>query len=125
MDLGADRFILLQELKLHIGQPESDEATDAGSVFFYGQGDHYFTATILLSNPEVSTFIGYSFPNATTGELPSNAFKIVLTAKDNTTKTIACTSVVPETDIEKPIEGGTKISLRFRITTTMPSSVVT
>lgn len=34
LDLGANRYILLQELKFHTGRPESRESTDASSSIF-------------------------------------------------------------------------------------------
>lgn len=124
LDLGSDRYILLQELKFHVGRSESRESTGSSSVYFYGQHDNYFTATILLSSPEIATYLNYTLLDAN-GALPSNSFKLLYTDVSGTSKTVTVDSVVNELDIEKPMEGGTKTNLRFRITEEVSSADVT
>jgi len=121
LDLGSDRHILLQELSGNIGRPENREAADIGSVYFYGQHDNSFNATLLLSAPEFDTFVGYTVLDAN-GALPENSFKIIITAKDGTTKTMTVTVVVPNLPWDKPIEGGLKIRPTFRITQNVTTS---
>ncbi len=116
LDIGSDRYILLQEISTNLTHPESREPTDAGSVYFYGQSDDYFDATLLLSTPEINTFVGYTILTSD-GALPSNDFKLVYTDKTGTaTKTLNVTCEIPSIGFEKPVEGGTKTRMRFRIT---------
>lgn len=121
LDLGLERHILLQELGGDLGRPESREAADVGSVYFYGQHDNSFQATMLLSAPEWDTFVDYTVLDAN-GDLPSNNFKIILTAKDGTTKTMTVSCVVNRLPWDKPVEGGLKIRPTFRITQDVSSS---
>lgn len=121
LDLGSDRHILLQELDFHIGRPESRESVDGNVVYFYGQHDNYFDATLLLSSPEVNTFVGYTELDSN-GALPENAFKLIYTDRSGASKTITVNSSVPTMDITKPVEGGVKTRIRFRITEDITAS---
>ncbi len=121
LDLGSNRHILLQDLQFHIGRPESRESTDTGSLYFFGNSDDYFDATLLLSSPELSTYVGYTVLDAN-GALPSNAFKLIYTDKSGTSKTLTVTCSIPSLDIDKPVEGGTKTRMRFRITQNVTTS---
>ena len=116
LDLGSNRFILLQELESHISHPEERDATDAGSIYFYGASDDYFEATLLLSTPEISTFVDYTILT-TDGDLPSNDFDIIYTDKTGTaTRRLNVTCQIPSVVFSKPVEGGVKCRMRFRIT---------
>ena len=56
LEVGSDNYILLTNLNLHIGRPEDRVATtDGGALFSYGKGDNWFTATLLVSTPELSS----------------------------------------------------------------------
>jgi hypothetical protein len=113
---GQNRLILLQEIETNISHPEAREATDAGSVYFYGQSDDYFDATMLLSTPEIGTFIGYT-ELTSDGDLPSNDFDIIYSDKTGTaTRRLNVTCQIPNLTFSKPVEGGVKTRLRFRIT---------
>jgi len=111
-------------LDFHIGRPESREAADVGSLYFYGQHDNYFTATLLLSTPEINTFVGYTVLDAN-GALPSNDFPLIYTNKSGSSKTITVTAEVPELDFVKPVEGGAKTRIRFRITEEVTTADIT
>lgn len=124
LDLGSNRHILLQDLSFHIGRPESREAADVGSIYFYGQSDNYFDATLLLSTPEINTFVGYTVLDAN-GALPSNAFPLIYTNVSGSSKTITCTCEIPNLDFEKPVEGGVKTRMRFRITEEITTADIT
>jgi hypothetical protein len=116
LDLGGNRHILLQELESHISHPESREATDTGSVYFYGQSDDYFDATLLLSTPEMSTFLGYTILNGN-GDLPTNSLDLIYSDKTGTaTQTLNVECQIPDITWSKPVEGGVKTRMRFRIT---------
>ena len=115
LDLGSDRFVMLQELSLKIEHPESRESADIGSLYFYGWQDNTFEATLLLSSPELDTFIGYTELTAN-NDLPENAFKLIYTDKAGAIKTLTITCQVPMLEVLKATVGGTKTRIRFRIT---------
>jgi len=124
LDLGSNRFILLQELSFHISRPEERDAVDAGTIYFYGQNDNYFEATLLLSSPEINTFVGYTVLDSN-GALPSNAFPIIYTDKSGASKTITVDCSVHDLVFEKPVEGGVKTRLKFRITEEVTTADIT
>lgn len=116
LDVGNDRYIMLQELDLHLGRPEAREPTTDGSVqYFYGKGDHYFDATLLLTTPEINSFNLLTNLNSF-GDLTTTQFKIMATAREGNTSTITVNAVLPDFNIVKPVEGGVIFRVRFRIT---------
>lgn len=117
LDVGADRYIMLQELDFHIGRPEAREPTTDGSVqYFYGKGDHYFDATLLLTTPEISTFNALTVLDAN-GNLTTTTFSIIAEPRGGGSNiTITVNAVLPDFNISKPVEGGVLFRVRFRIT---------
>lgn len=117
LDVGNDRYIMLQELDLHLGRPEAREpTTDGGIQYFYGKGDHFFNATLLLTTPEISTFNALTVLDAD-GDLTSTAFKIIAQPRGGGSDvTITVNAVLPDFNIVKPVEGGVLFRVRFRIT---------
>lgn len=118
LDIGANRFIMLQELDFHLGRPEAREpTTDGGVQYFYGKGDHYFDATILLTTPEISFFNDLTELDSD-GNLTSTTFSIISEPRGGGANvTITVTAQLPDFNIVKPIEGGLIFRVRFRITT--------
>jgi hypothetical protein len=114
LDLGSDRFVMLQEMTLNIDHPESRESADIGSLWFYGWQDNFFEATLLLSSPELNTFIGYTELTAN-NDLPENDFKLIYTDKAGAIKTLTITCTVPSMQVIKSIVGGVKTKIKFRI----------
>lgn len=107
-------FVLLQEITLPLARPETREAVEGGSVYFYGQHDNTFDATILLSANDIATYLDFNkFVN---NVLVENTYDIKLTSKANNAKTIRVTAVTPDQEIEKLPQGGVKIRQTFRIT---------
>lgn len=117
LDVGDDRYIMLQELDFHLGRPESREpTTDGGVQYFYGKGDHFFNATLLLTTPEISSFNALTVLNVD-GDLTSTAFKIIAQPRGGGSDvTITVNAVLPDFNIVKPVEGGVLFRVRFRIT---------
>ena len=117
LDVGADRYIMLQELDLHLGRPEAREpTTDGGIQYFFGKGDHFFNATLLLTTPEISIFNALTVLDAN-GDLTSTAFKIIAEPRGGGADvTITVNAVLPDFNIVKPVEGGVLFRVRFRIT---------
>ena len=114
----ANRYVMLQELDFNLGRPESREpTTDGGVIYFYGKGDHYFDATILLTTPEISTFNAFTELDSD-GNLPSNIWTIRAEPRGGGANvTIEVTAEIPNLNIVKPVEGGVIFRVRFRITT--------
>ena len=117
LDVGANRYVMLQELDFHLGRPEAREpTTDGGVQYFYGKGDHYFDATLLLTTPEISTFNALTELDGN-GDLTTTAFKIIVEPRGGGSNiTITVNAVLPDFNIVKPVEGGVIFRVRFRIT---------
>tara|TARA_R110000765_G_scaffold365727_1_gene455842 strand:+ start:115 stop:552 length:438 start_codon:yes stop_codon:yes gene_type:complete len=122
LETSVGNYILLTNLSLHIGRPEDRVATtDGGALFTYGKGDNYFTATLLVSTPELSSlntltkFTNYGTSNDN-GDMPSTAWLIKAKDVSGTTKTFSATGVLREYDISKPSEGKVSIDIFVRIT---------
>ena len=115
---SANRYVMLQELDFNLGRPEAREpTTDGGVIYFYGKGDHYFDATLLLTTPEISTFNAFTELDAD-GNLPSNTWTILAEPRGGAADvTITVTAEIPNVNIVKPVEGGVIFRVRFRITT--------
>lgn len=117
LDVGSDRYIMLQDLDFHLGRPEAREpTTDGGVQYFYGKGDHYFDATLLLTTPEISTFNALTQLDSN-GDMTSTAFSILAEPRGGGADvTITVNAVLPDFNILKPVEGGLIFRIRFRIT---------
>ena len=118
VDTGStsNNYILLTNLNLHIGRPEDRIATtDGGALFSYGKGDNYFTATLLVSTPEISSLNTLGQIDSD-GDMTPTSWKIVAKNVSGATKTFAATGVLREYDITKPAEGKVSIDIFVRIT---------
>ena len=113
------RYVMLQDLEFHLGRPEAREpTTDEGVIYYFGKGDHYFDATLLLTTPEIISFNALTELNENTGALPSNVFNIIAEPRGGgAAVTIQVTAELPDFNISKPVEGGVIFRVRFRITT--------
>jgi len=117
LEVGADNYILLTNLSLHIGRTEDRIATtsDGGALYTYGKGDNYFTATLLVSTPELSSLNTLTQIDSD-GDMTSTAWKIVAKDVSGTTKTFSATGILRDYDISKPAEGKVSIDIFVRIT---------
>ena len=126
LDVGGNRYIMLQDLDFHLGRPEAREpTTDGGVQYFYGKGDHYFDATLLLTTPEISTFNTLTELDSN-GDLTTTSYDIIAEPRESAspTATITVNAVLPDFNILKPVEGGLIFRIRFRITDDTISVVV-
>ena len=119
----TNEYVLLQELELVIDRPETREATALGSVYFFGQHNNIFDATILASAAEIAEYLDLNA--LASGALTSGAYLCEYTPKVGVAKTITVTAVVPRLSFEKLPEGGVKFRARFRITEEVTSADVT
>ena len=116
LEVGSDNYILLSDLSLHIGRTESrDVVTSGDPLYSYGSGDNYFTATLLVSTPELTSLNTLTQISAN-GDLTSTAWKIVAKNVSGTTKTFSATGVLRDYDMSKPSEGKVSIDIFVRIT---------
>lgn len=121
LEVGADRYIQLQECNIHMGRPESREpTTDNGVVYYYGKGDHTFDCVILATTPEINIFRLLTELSGD-GDLTETNFKILYEPRGGGgTVTFGGVSGFPavlyDYNLEKPVEGGVLFRLRFRIT---------
>ena len=116
LETSTGNYILLTNLSLHIGRPEDRVATtDGGALFTYGKGDNYFTATLLVSTPELSDLNTLGQIDSD-GDMTSRAWLIKAKDVSGTTKTFSTTGVLRDYDISKPSEGKVSIDIFVRIT---------
>lgn len=120
LEVGSDNYILLTNLSLHVGRPEDRVATtDGGALFTYGKGDNYFTATLLVSTPELGDATGSINKLSqidSDGDMTPTTWLIKARDVSGTTKTLTCTGVLREYDVTKPSEGKVTIDIFVRIT---------
>lgn len=116
LDVGSNRYIMLQDLDFHLGRPEAREPTTDGSVqYFYGKGEHHFDATLLLTTPEISSFNGLTELDSN-GDLTTTTFSIIAEPRGGGANvTITVNAQLPDFNIIKPVEGGLIFRVRFRI----------
>ena len=116
LEVGSDNYILLTNLNLHIGRTEDRIATtDGGALYTYGKGENFFTATLIVSTPELSSLNTLGQIDSD-GDMTPTSWKIVARNVSGATKTFAATGVLKEYDITKPAEGKVTIDIFVRIT---------
>lgn len=117
LKVGADTYIMLQELDFNITHSERVEPTvDGGVQYFFGPQDASFTFTILATTPEVSSLVALTQAN-TESDLTSRAWIIVLTDSAGTSKTMTVNGVLPTLNIVKELSpAGGKFRGTVRIT---------
>jgi hypothetical protein len=116
LDVGVDRYILLKNLQIHIGRTEArDVTTDGGPLYSYGAGENFFTATLLVSTPELSSLNTLGQIDAN-GAMTSTAWLIIAKNVSAATKTFAATGVLRDYTVRKPEEGKVEIDIFVRIT---------
>jgi hypothetical protein len=122
VDTGNDtsnKYILLTNLNLHVGRTEDRTATtgtgNEGVLYTYGKGDNWFTATLLVSTPELSSLNTLGQIN-TDGDMTPQAWMIRAHDVSGTDKFLFCTGVLRDYDISKPTEGKVTIDIFVRIT---------
>jgi len=120
LEVGADTYVMLTNLVLNVSRPEDRVATtDSGPVYTYGKGDNWFTATLIITTPEIGdltpTFNFLSKTDAN-GALPSRSWLIVGRDVSGATKTWAATGVLRDYQVRKPEEGKVAIDIFVRIT---------
>ena len=116
LEVGSDNYILLKNLQIHIGRTEArDVTTDGGPLYTYGAGDNWFTATLLVSTPELATLNTLTQIDGD-GDMTSTSWKIVAKDISSATKTFAADGVLRDYDVRKPEEGKCGIDIFVRIT---------
>jgi len=77
LEVGADIYIMLTNLVIHIGRTEDRTATtDAGALYTYGKGENFFTGTLVVTTPELSSLNTLTQIDSD-GDMTSTLWKIV------------------------------------------------
>ena len=111
----SDNYILLKDLDLHIGRAENRHPTTDGLIYTYGKGDNFFTSTLIVSTPELSTLNTLTQTDGD-GELTPKNWLIHAHNVSGSDKYLQCTGVLRDYDIKKSSEGVVEISIFVRIT---------
>lgn len=124
LEVGADNYILLTNLQMHVGRTEDrTETVDGGALYTYGKGDNFFTATLQVSTPELSSLNTLTQTDAD-GDMTSTSWKIVARDLAGSTKTFAATGFLREYDIRKPESPG-KVEIDIFVRMTDDSITIT
>ncbi len=115
LEVGSNSYVLIEDLHIHIGRTESRDVSPIGPVYSYGSGDNWFTGTLKVSTPELSSLNTLTQIDAN-GAMTSTAWKIVAKNVSGAAKTFAATGVLRDYDVKKPHEGKVKIDIFVRIT---------
>jgi len=117
LEVGADNYILLTNLQMHIGRTEDrTETVDGGALYTYGKGDNWFTATLQVSTPELDS-LNTLTQTDTDGDMTSTSWKIVYRDLAGATKTFAATGFLREFDARKgESPGKVEIDIFVRMT---------
>jgi len=122
LQFSADTYITLTNLVINVARPEDRVATtDAGPLYTYGKGDNFFTATLVLTVPEMLDTNAVSFNQLSqldgNGALTPRSWLIKGTQIDGgDTITWAATGVLRDYQVRKDDEGKVLIDIFVRIT---------
>lgn len=119
--LSGDTYITLQNLEVVGNRLETREDVATGPIYFYSQHDNYMEGELLLTGPEVSTYM--DLLDVTGGFLQSNNYDVVYSPRTGADRTIAVTALAPSVRYPKPALGATKVRIRFRILTELAGAV--
>ncbi len=116
LEVGSNTYIMLKDLQIHIGRPEDRTATtDAGVLYTYGKGDNFFTATLVVTTPEIDTLNTLTQIDGD-GDMTPTSWLIIARDVSGTERQWAATGILREYDIRKPEEGKVEIDIFVRIT---------
>ena len=114
LDVGANTYILMQDLQINIDRPIDRQVTSGGNaVYFYGTGDNFIQFTLLCSTPEIASLNTLTERNGD-GKLTSTSWKIVGTDVSGLTKTITAVGTLPHLEIAR-LSGVGGVVIRGRI----------
>lgn len=124
LKLGGDTHILLQDLSFVIDPFETREDVAVGAIYFYSQHHNEFEATLLLSGPEIVTYLDKTSLEPDDFIVPEN-YQIEYFPETGTSRTINVTAMVPYLAFDKQPDGGVKARMRFRINEAVTGGDVT
>ena len=115
--VGADTYILLKDLQIKVGRTENRVATtDAGPIYTYGKGDNWFSATLVVSTPELSSLNTLTQTDGN-GAMTSTSWLIKANNVTGAAKTFAATGVLRDYQVRKQNQGeAVEIDIFVRIT---------
>jgi hypothetical protein len=119
---STDTYITLTNLLINVQRPEDRTATtDAGPLYTYGKGDNFFTATLVMTVPEMldTNAVGFNQLSQldSNGAMTPRAWIIKGTQiNGGDTVSWAATGVLRDYQTRKNDEGKTVIDIFVRIT---------
>jgi hypothetical protein len=131
LEVGANNYILLDDLDIHIARTENRQpTTDGGVLYTYGKSDSWFTASFVSTGPELVNFNTLTETDSN-GAMTSTAWLIKglnVTGGSNNLITFSATGVLREFEAHKSPDGASsKVDIFVRIignTTTVALSTV-
>lgn len=117
LKVSGDTYLQLQNIKTHFGRPEFREPTTNGGIkYYYGAGDHYFTADLLATKSEIASLNTLTERATGTSSMTETTYTLLCTDKSSGTSTITMDAVLRDFDMEGATEGAFKFNCFFRIT---------
>jgi hypothetical protein len=120
LEVGANNYILLTDLDIHIGRVENRQpTTDGGVLYTYGKSDSWFTASFVTTGPET---VAFNTANETdsNGDMSSTAWLIKgknITGGSNNVITFSATGVLRDFETHKGQDGASSsVDIFVRIT---------
>ena len=114
LDVGANTYILMQDLQINIDRPIDRQITSGGNaVYFYGSGDNFIQFTLLCSTPEIAS-LNTLTERDVNGKLTSTDWIIKSTDISGAVKTITGAGTLPHLEIAR-LGGVGGVIIRGRI----------
>ena len=126
LQIGSNYYGFLENLTIQVGRPEERRGTlDSGPEYAFGQGDNFFSGTLVMTKPEMD---GTAWTNETTrasineltqlnsnGELELLQWKIVGESEAGTNMTFAATGWLRQYAARKGDKGKVLVDILVRV----------
>ncbi len=107
-------YILLKNLAITIKRTEERSVGTGAVVYTYGAGDSQFTATLMVTTPELDYLNNISKLNAN-GDMTTDFWKIIAKDLSGNAKTFSAIGVLYDYSITKPENGLVLVDIVVRI----------
>jgi len=121
LQVGTNYYLAVENLVIQVSRPEERRGTlDSGAKYAFGQGDNFFSCTLIATKPEVG--VGATSFNElskldSNGELTSTLWKIIgeSVGGGGTLTIFAATGVIKQYAVRKGTQGKVVIDILVRI----------
>lgn len=113
-DSNKGTYILLKNLVISIKRTEERDVGTGAVIYTYGTGDNQFTATLMVSTPELD-FLNNITKLNTDGEMTTDFWKIIARDLSGNTITFSAIGVLSDYLITKPDTGLVLVDITVRI----------